>query len=105
MRPPATSGAVATRTPTGFFHLTWPRFERDQLAIARDDGGDAAIAADAGRDLGADVGAPERAAARRLRARRTLPSLAASVTTLPLTAIVSGNRTAPMCSVPDRPHR
>ena len=38
-------------------------FERDQLAAARDDRGDLAVAADAGRDLGADVGAPERAAA------------------------------------------
>ncbi len=62
MRPPATSGAVATRTASGILPLHLRAFERDQIAFARDDGDRRAVAADSRRDLAADVGAPEHAA-------------------------------------------
>ena len=67
--------------------------------------GDLAVAADAGRDLGADVGAPERLAAlgldRDARCRRSRRCVTAPAVDGDRRA---GTATAPMLLVPDRPH-
>ena len=77
-------------------------FERDQLAVARHHRGDAAVAADAGGELGADVGAPDRAAARRPRARRRCRRSPASVNDPAVDRRRrAGTATLPMLSLPD----
>ena len=63
-----------------FLPLDLAAFERDQLAVARDDGCELAVAAHAGRDLGADIGSPERRGRcrprPRARCRRSPPASA-----------------------------
>ena len=94
-RPPATSGAVATRTPTTFFHLTRPP-SRTTSSPSRV----TTAATLPSLPTPAEILAPTlaRQTERPLSAStaRTLPSVAARVSTLPLTATVSGNWTAPM---------
>ena len=61
-RSPATSGAVATRVPSGLAPGILAGVEHDQFVVARHHGGEAAIAADAGAELAAHAGAPQLAA-------------------------------------------
>ena len=93
-RPPATSGAVATRTPSGFFQVTSP-FSSATSSPARVT---RAVTLPS-LPTPAETLAPTlpRQSARPLSASMAMtpPSLPAIVSTLPLTATVSGNWTAP----------
>ena len=97
IRPPATSGAVATRTPSAFFHLTWPA-----SSAIRSPPRVTTAATLPSLPTPAESLAPTlaRQTERPLAASRatTLPSLEARVTTPSLTAGTSGNSTLPMLS-------